>query len=158
MKARSLLAAVLGLGLLLPGALAGQAEAAQEEEEGPQPGVVVIRYFQCDMGRTGEAIEMLNTTWREVVESVIEDGMLIDYGILTHNWGDEWNLMDYFVAENSIAFHEGWNEALSRIQERDPEGTGFETFTDICTRHKDNMWGVVSPPSEDEEGEDEASQ
>lgn len=146
MKAGSLLAAVLALGLLLPGAL-----AAQEEEEGPQPGVVVVRYFQCDMGRTGEAIEVLNTTWREVVESVIEDGMLIDFGILTHNWGDEWNLMDYFVAESSIAFHEGWSEALSRIQERDPEGTGFETFTDICTRHKDNIWGVVQPPSDEAE-------
>lgn len=129
---------------------------ARAQEEAPEPGVVIVRYFECDLGRTGEAVQMMNGTWRSVVQSVIEDGMLLDYGILVHNWGDEWNLLDYFVAENSPAFFEGWGESLRRLGEADPEGTTFEGFTEICARHKDNIYGVVSPPSE--EAEEEASQ
>ena len=130
------------------------AEAAAQEQEAPEPGVVVIRYFQCPLNHQAEAVEMLNTGWRSVVEEMIDEGHFIDYGILTHAWGDEWNVTDYFVAESSVAFHEAIQEAFQRAGEQLPEP---ETpFGELCPYHKDNTYAVVQPPREGEtEGTDD---
>lgn len=121
-------------------------EAAAQEQEGPQPGVIVVRYFQCPLNHQGEAVEMLNTGWRPIVQEMIEEGHFLDYGILTHAWGDEWNVMDYFVAESPAAFHEAINVAFQRAGERLPEP---ETpFGELCPYHKDNTYAVVPPASD----------
>lgn len=129
----------------------GAEASAQEAEEGPQPGVVSVRYFQCPFDTQGEAVRRLNTEWRSVVEELIDEGELLDYGILTHAWGDEWNVLDYFVAEDLVSFHEAFAEAFDRIQERVPEEQD-PPFGELCPAHKDNIYFVVAPPSEEMEG------
>jgi hypothetical protein len=139
MKARLLSATLVAFLVFAPPALA---------QDSPQPGTVVVRYFECDLGATGEAIQFLNGNWRQVANELVEEGMLFDYGILTHAWGDEWNVVDYFVTESQPAFQEAWGELLRRLAPLDPDGEGVARFTEICRRHKDNIYGVVPPPSE----------
>lgn len=141
------------LSLLIPVFLlfAVGAEAAAQEGEGAEPNVVTVRYFKCPLDHQGEAVEMLNTGWRPIVEEMIEEGHFVDYGILTHAWGDEWNVMDYFVSTDLVSFHEGISEAFQRAGERLPEP---ETpFGELCPYHKDNHYFVVHPPSDEESGE-----
>jgi hypothetical protein len=134
--------------ILLTGFLLAPPLEAQEEEMAP-PGITVVRYFECNMGGVGEAIGMLNGDWRTAAMELIEEGLLYDYGILSHAWGDEWNLIDYFVVEDMPAFNRAWRELLRRAQRADPEGEMMTRFTEICTRHKDNIYSIVQPPDGD---------
>ena len=122
---------------------------AQEEEEEVKANIVVMRYFQCEMGETGDAIDVLNGQWRSIMNDLEEEGMIQGYGILTHSWGDEWNLVDWFAAESMISFQEAWSEALRRMNEADPEMEGYAVFTEACDAHKDNIYQIVHPPEGD---------
>jgi hypothetical protein len=134
--------------ILLTGFLLAPPLEAQEEEMAP-PGITVVRYFECNMGGVGEAIGMLNGVGRTIAMELIEEGLLYDYGILTHAWGDEWNLIDYFVVENMPAFNRAWQEFLRRFVQVDPEGEMQARFTELCGRHKDNIYSIVQPPDGD---------
>ncbi len=142
MASRSRNPLVLGLISLALGATTTAPAVAQDE---PQPGVAAVRYFECPLGDLGDAVRLLNGEWRAIAMDLIDEGMLIDYGILTHSWGDEWNLVDYFVATDIAAFHTAWGEMVTRQQARDPENELFESFAELCPRHKDNIYGVVLP-------------
>ena len=145
MKVRSILLAFLAAGLFLAPDV-----AAQEEEAETRANLIVMRYFECELGETGDAVAVLNGQWRQIMDDLEEEGMIQGYGILTHGWGDEWNLMDWFAVENMHAFHTAWSEALSRMNAADPDGEGVAVFTEACDRHKDNMWQIVHPPEEEE--------
>jgi hypothetical protein len=114
-------------------------------QDGPQPGVVTVRYFECGLGDLGDAVRLVNGDWRPIAQELIDEGMLLDYGLLTHSWGDEWNLVDYYVTETSQAFQTAWAELVRRVQARDPDGNMFEEFAELCPRHKDNIYSVVPP-------------
>lgn len=150
MKLRSLLLAFLAVGLFMaPDAV------AQEEEEETQANLIVMRYFECDLGSTGPAVAVLNGAWRDIMDDLQEEGMIQGYGILTHGWGDEWNLMDWFAVENMHGFHTAWSEALQRLGAQEGTAEDFAKFTEVCKRHKDNMWQIVHP--REDEGEEEGS-
>jgi hypothetical protein len=152
MRIRSLLLAFLAVA-----AIFAPEAPAQEEEEETQPNLVVLRYFACDLGQTGAAVQILNGAWRDVMEDLKDEGMIQGYGILTHAWGDEWNLMDWFSVENMHAFHEAWSEATRRIGEwaeaNDPEGEGLAKFTKVCKSHKDNVYQIVHRQEKEAEAE-----
>jgi hypothetical protein len=144
MKVLSLLLALFATGL----AVAPDSYAQEEEET--RANMIIMRYFQCDMGETADAVAVLNGTWRSIMDDLQEEGMIQGYGILTHGWGDEWNLMDWFAVENMHTWHLAWSEALSRMNAADPEGEGYATFVEACESHKDNMWQIVHPPEGDD--------
>ena len=120
----------------------GAGSAAAQEV---QPGVATMRYFACGLADLDDAVEILNGTWREVADELVEEGLLLGYGILTHAWGDEWNLVDYYTAADAPAFQAAWAELILRYQARDRDGSQFERFGQLCPRHKDNQYAVVPP-------------
>jgi hypothetical protein len=114
-------------------------------QEAAVPGLTTVRYYQCGVGDLDEAISILNGTWRETADELVGEGVLLGYGILTHAWGDEWNLVDYIVAANMEAFQVGWAELLRRYQARDRDGSDIDDLNELCPRHKDNIYSVVPP-------------
>ena len=143
MRVRLSLLAFLALGLIVaPNAL------AQEQEE-TRPNIVVMRYYECALGNLARAAELLNGDWRDVMEELEEEGLIQGFGILTHAWGDEWNLVDWFAVENMHGFHTAWAEAVSRVGARDPDGGMYAEFVELCSRHKDNVYSIVHPPDDE---------
>lgn len=134
------------LALFVSLTLAGSAVTAQQAPDEPRPGVTVVRYFQCSLGKTSEAVRMLNEDFRPYAQEQIDAGRLMDYGILTHAWGDEWNVVDYFIAEDMETWGSAWSAILSSLGEGDPEGEMFQAFAELCPDHKDNIYTVVRPP------------
>lgn len=139
--------------LLLAFGATASAQEQEEQDEGPQSNVVAVRYFQCPFHHQSTAVELLNTQFRPIVQELIDEGELIGYGILTHSWGDRWNVSDYFVAEDLVSFHEAFDEAYSRVNERYPEEPD-PPFGELCPEHKDNIYFTVPPPEEEESGEE----
>ncbi|MGH7477909.1 MAG: hypothetical protein ACRELD_16735 [Longimicrobiales bacterium] len=125
--------------------------AAQEPMEAQY---IVTRSFQCSP--QGGGVAWLQA-WRPVVQEMIAEGRFLDYGILTHAWGDEWNVNDYFVVTDLDGFFGSFTELVRRVGERDlappmvenEEGEMVERrpFGQICTTHKDNIYAVVAAPS-----------
>ena len=134
------------IGALLVAALAlsGGARVALAQEA-PVPGLATMRYYQCGMADLDDAVDLLNGTWREVADELVAEGVLLGYGILTHAWGDEWNLVDYIVAADMEAFQAGWAELLRRYQARDRDGSDIDELNEMCPTHKDNIYSVVPP-------------
>ena len=130
---------VTGL-VLLPGVRPVEAQTA--------PGVLVVRYFKCSP--EGAAVERLSRA-RPEVDQLVAEGKLMDYGLARHSWGDEWNVVDYWVAADLPSFQAAFNEVLRRYRDRaaqEPSRDGERPFGEICSAHKDNIYNLVAPPAQ----------
>ena len=102
-----------------------------------QSTTVVFSQNKCHYNK----IDSLNQFWKgnvaPLLNGMVKDNKLIDWGVLEHAWGDEWNWNVYYVAQNQIAFHEAFNEFFEIINDN-PEFSKF--FGSYCFEHKDSMY------------------
>jgi hypothetical protein len=109
----------------------------------------IVRFFKCSP--TGTAIEWLQR-WRPFVQEMIEEGKFVDYGILRHAWGDEWNVVDYFVVADLGSFFPNFDELIRRVLDSDKrtewEEEELPSFSEVCTQHKDIIYAIVPPAFE----------
>lgn len=129
---------------LLPALLLGLALALSPSGIAAQEGVPthsVVRFFKCSP--QVEAVAAFQRA-RPIVEEMVEEGKFLDYGILTHAWGDEWNVVDYFIVSGIQDFFTHFGELAARIAERHPEF--MSEATRLCTEHRDVIYSVVLPP------------
>lgn len=113
---------------------------AQDDEEAPPPSadVVQIGYFKCDLGAVGQIIEVTNEKLIPIAQESIDAGHWMYFQLLTHSWGDEWNVNFYMRAPSIDSFHEGFQQYVSAIAERHPDLIPW--FQEVCSEHKDNMY------------------
>ena len=125
-------------------AITMSAEAIQAQAQIPTH--VVMRYFKCT--DQGEAIRALQQA-RPIMNEMIAEGKFLDYGILSHNWGDEWNVVDYTLVAGLDDFFANFSELISRVTAAAPQDDS-ENDEDApslasCTEHKDNIYSWVAP-------------
>lgn len=73
-----------------------------------------------------------------VLKELKSEGKLLDYGLMQHAWGDEWNYNFYFVTRSHASYLEFWDAYISRMQEKYPDSmTGYLS---MIIEHKDNMY------------------
>lgn len=120
------------------------AAVAQDDEEAPQPSAdfVVVASFKCDLGSVGQIIEVTNEKLVPIAQESVDAGHWMYYQLLTHTWGDEWNVNFYMRALNRDHFYEGWDQYISGIVERHPDLIPW--FQEVCSEHKDNIYGSTA--------------
>jgi hypothetical protein len=129
----------LSIALLVPAALAAQ--------DGPLLGTVVLSFNKCDLDQVGYISQLTDSAVVPIVQELVNEGKIFNYGLLTHNWGDEWNVVYYYVVENHQSFLNFWSDFVSRVQVRHP-GL-FSEFQARCSEHRDNIYGhaaFTGPP------------
>jgi hypothetical protein len=131
-------AVMLLMGLASPSWL-----AAQEEEEAPFAGTVVFSQNKCPYENWPQLDAALDSIFAPVLDELVAEGMLVNWGILTHAWGDEWNWNIYYGVESHRAFLDFWSEYTGRLDERHPDW--WEQVWDLCTDHKDNIYAHRRP-------------
>jgi hypothetical protein len=114
--------------------------AAQEAEEGPEPGTVVFSQWICPPQNVGTMNAAADTIFGPILDELQSEGKLMGWGVLTHSWGDEWNWNVYYVVESHAAFLEFWSDYISRVVERHPGA--LQQITPLCTEHRDNIYSV----------------
>jgi hypothetical protein len=72
---------------------------------------------------------------------LVEQGKLINWGVLTHAWGDEYNWNTFYVAESHSKFLEAWDEFIKKVIENDPDA--MDIIDDWCWEHKDSIYTQV---------------
>jgi hypothetical protein len=132
------------LGVVVASCLAHATAAAQQPAargQPPQPGVVVVSYNKCGLDAPARVDSLATIAFYPVLEDLVREGRLLGWGVLTHNWGDEWNYIIYYTAANTAAFHSAWDELIRRVRQRRPNF--MADFTPYCTEHKDSIYGVM---------------
>ncbi|MCB2205834.1 hypothetical protein KQI65_13905 [bacterium] len=127
------------LGLLLTTAIYAQ------EADSPEPVFLVVNQNQVDM----KDMAALRTMWFEravpILEEMKKEGLVLNYGLFTHAWGDEWNFNFFFVTKTHEDFLKAWDEYIDRLQAAHPDT--FMEWVSKIKSHKDNMYTMYSSPN-----------
>ena len=88
-----------------------------------------------DMGKVNKLIDSLSVPiWNEIMN----EGMLMGWGQLNHEWGDEWNCNFYYIAKDKESFFAAWDEFVKRMGERHPDA--WKEMIPAFQAHKDNVY------------------
>ena len=102
---------------------------------------VVLSQNKCKMSKLPELQQMLEDNGKAILNDLVAQGKLINWGVLTHAWGDEYNWNVFYVAESHEKFIAAWNEFIEKVAENDPEFS--EKLWEICWEHKDSIYNQV---------------
>lgn len=126
----------LSLALVGAGLLAGPVQAQEEPDDGED--FVVLSENQVPSEKMDKLTGMADTTASVVLDQLVEEGLLKDWGVLRHAWGNQWNYNIYYVTESHAAFVKFWDEFTSRMQEQHP--AAGQKITSMFEAHRDNMY------------------
>ena len=102
---------------------------------------VVLSQNKCKSNKISELRKMMEENGAPILNDLVEQGKLINWGVLTHAWGDEHNWNVFYVAESHSKFLEAWDEFITRVMENDPDAN--EKIGDICWEHKDSIYTQI---------------
>jgi hypothetical protein len=109
-------------------------------QEATQPGTIVFSQNKCPLENFPQLDALGDSIFSPVLDEFVDEGKLLGWGILTHNWGDEWNWNIYYTIESHEAFLEFWSEYVDRLNQRHPGWS--ERIAPLCTEHRDNIYSV----------------
>ena len=113
---------------------------AQEEE--PSNDTVQLAFWKCDWAEFGNLAEVTDSIWTPIAQELVDEGKLLYFQLLRHNWSDEWNFVYYYRAKDIPSFLDAWGEMGSRVEERHPDF--FDSFISHCSDHKDGFYTSVT--------------
>lgn len=130
--------------------IAPSAALAQAEE--PDPPVLRLSFFMCDLGGgSGDAIEEeIETRDMPIWNALVSEGMVDSYGYFFHWWADEWNVGIYTIAESIQAIIDAEEEADNRLEQQ--YGDEPTAFGQACPHHRDGFYTLGPHTGMDEEG------
>lgn len=111
---------------------------ADNESDNSETGITVVSYFKCYDASLSKAVEMYKDVNAPHINKLVDDGKLMSWGILTHYWGDEWNLISYFIAKDLATFEKAYSEAVEATMEENPDA--MDKWRSMCSEHKDNIY------------------
>ncbi|MGH7566189.1 MAG: hypothetical protein ACREK2_05090 [Gemmatimonadota bacterium] len=131
--------------LALPGAA-----VAQEEE--PDPPVLRLSFFMCDLsGGNGDAIQQeIETQDMPIWNALADEGMIESYGYFFHWWADEWNVGLYTIAPTIQAIIDASTEAADRLEAQYGEDAPSVMAT-ACPHHRDGFYTMGPNTGMDDE-------
>jgi hypothetical protein len=86
-----------------------------------------------------------DSVFTPTLNAFVDEGKLIDWGVLVHEWGDEWNWNIYYTAESHAAFVDFWAEYVDRLDQQHPGW--FDRFGTLCAEHRDNIYTIRTTSS-----------
>lgn len=125
--------------------------AALAQEEEPDPPVLRLSFFMCDLGGgNGDAIEEeIETRQIPVWKALVDEGRIMSYGYFYHWWADEWNVGLYTIAPTLQAIIDASEEAGNRLEAQYGENAP-SAFADACPHHRDGFY-TMGPNTDEPE-------
>jgi hypothetical protein len=143
----------LRLGFATLAALALPMNVIAQEAEEPDPPVLRLSFFMCNLsGNNGNAIqEEIETRDMPIWNALADEGMIESYGYFFHWWADEWNLGIYTIAPTIQAILDANEEATERFEAQYGENAP-SAIGDHCPHHRDGFY-TMGPSTMDDEQE-----
>lgn len=111
-------------------------------QDAPEMSTVVMNSWKCDYGAMEKMVQKAQELWIPAAQELQDEGKLAYAQVLTHAWGDEWNLIFYFRAADVAAFLEAWESWITKVNEAEPGGAAW--FFERCKEHKDGFYTSVA--------------
>jgi hypothetical protein len=140
MKCQRLLLGLAVVVMALPADGIAQ-QTSSGSQQPPRPGVIMVSSQKCALDAPPKIDSVSKLAFYPILDEMVKEGRLINWGTLTHDWGDEWNFVIYYTATSSSAFFNAWNEIVRRLDQRRPQF--LLEFSRLCTEHKDNLYAVM---------------
>jgi len=106
-----------------------------------QNGFVMLNQNKVEFANQGKAFKLIDDYFSPVWNDLVNEGKLYSYQVMTHLWGDEWNLNYIIVAESHEKFLTAWSEGFRRIRTSMPPEKWDELF-EYTIEHKDNLYDL----------------
>ena len=113
---------------------------ALAQDEPSQP-IVVASYHQCDWNGLGDLVTQDRERTLPIFQDMVDEGMIYSAGTGVHDYGDEWNMVTWHVADDMEAAMAATEEVARRYNEAYP-GDGL--FLETCPKHRDVIYGAAS--------------
>ena len=114
--------------------------AAQEEEAAYD--TVQLNFWKCDYAEFANMPQVVDSIWTPIAQESVDEGKLLYFQLLRHDWSDEWNFVFYFRAKDIPSFLDAWGDIFSKIEERYPDHADW--FFARCSEHKDGFYKSVT--------------
>ena len=104
----------------------------------------VMSFWKCDIAHLGDIVEGMNTYMKPAAQEMVDEGMITNWGLMVHSWGDEWNIVTHMTGENEAALMEA-NTELNNRTTANAEAGGEDVsmpppLVQHCSGHKDNFY------------------
>ena len=123
-------------------ALASPLVSSAHAQDDPEMNTVVLNFWKCDYGAMSDLVGKANEVWIPAAQELQDEGKIAYAQVMTHSWGDEWNLIFYFRAADVPAYIAAFEAWLAKLNEMEPEGS--EWFFERCKEHKDGIYQSVA--------------
>jgi hypothetical protein len=112
---------------------------AQEPPKGPY---IYATYFICDVSQQEHADELMQQTVKPILDAVLNDGSLLNWGWLVHNTGGHWRRALYYTAQRMETLFATENKLIADMHGKNKKLN--EEFAKICNSHDDYIWQSVA--------------
>ena len=114
---------------------------ARERAEGDaEPRFVMLNQHVVRMADLPAANKWLDDTAANVLDAMVDEGLIHYWGQANHSWGDEWNFNFYFSSDSHEDFTQDWAEFVSRMQDQYPDA--WADWSKLSQAHKDNLYTI----------------
>ena len=108
-----------------------------------QNGFVMLHQNKVEFANQGKAFKIVDEYFSPVWNDLVNEGKIYSYQVITHLWGDEWNLNYIIVAESHEKFLSAWSEAIRRVSSSTPPEK-IKELSEYTIEHKDNLYNLRS--------------
>ena len=117
--------------------VAGNISAQSEEHP-----VLVVSFQKVKMSDVGPFNKLVNEKFAPILNGMADDGLLLNWGLFNHAWGDEWNANVWYTFKDMDSFGKFWEEYTKRISEKQPDA--WKELRGYIQEHKDNIYSIQS--------------
>ena len=121
----------------------------QAQEDGPP--TIMMSSAQCDRNTLDDVLDNERERTLPIAQELVNEGMIESFGLLTHWWGDEWNLVNVIVAADEAAVIAANDELGDRYDALYPDDDMYITN---CPRHRDVFYRGIARTYGDSDDED----
>ena len=104
--------------------------------------LLVVSFQKIKMTDVGTVNKLINEKFAPILNSLVDDKMLLGWGLFNHTWGDEWNVNVWYTVKDMAAFDKFWEEYMKRLSEKQPDA--WKEMRGYIMEHKDNIYTIMN--------------
>ena len=128
--------------LVLAAALLCAAPASIEGQQIVEAGTMHLSRAKCSWAVLDEISDLTDSIYVPIAQQMVEEGLMLAYGLLIHDYGDAFNIAWYTIASDRAAMFKARETLTQRVEERFPDLNFLVWFAERCTEHEDLIYSV----------------
>ena len=105
-------------------------------------GTMHLSRAKCSWGVLSEIELLTDSIYVPIAQQMVEEGIMLAYGLLIHDYGDGWNVAWYTMAGDRQSMFVAREELTRRQEEQYPDLNFLAWFAERCHEHEDLIYTV----------------